>query len=53
MGLMGSYLCGPLYCGGTGVYMSPFTFVRNPPLWIETVSKYKVMRSHEIFFQVF
>jgi len=29
MGLIGSYL-GLLYCGGTGHYMSPLTFITNP-----------------------
>jgi acyl-CoA synthetase (AMP-forming)/AMP-acid ligase II len=33
MGLIGSYL-GPLWQGATGVYLSPFAFVKNPPLWI-------------------
>ena len=40
MGLIGSYM-GAMYCGGSGVYMSPVTFIRNPPLWVQTVSKYK------------
>mmetsp|Transcript_134 Transcript_134/g.153 ORF Transcript_134/g.153 Transcript_134/m.153 type:complete len:1054 (-) Transcript_134:272-3433(-) len=39
MGLIGSYL-GCLYCGGSGYYMSPVTFIRNPPLWVELISKY-------------
>merc|ERR1712146_689696 len=38
MGLIGSYL-GLLYCGGKGYYMSPFTFIRNPCLWILAMSK--------------
>ena len=40
MGLIGSYL-GTLYCGGSGVYMSPLTFIKNPSLWMEMSSKYK------------
>ncbi len=40
MGLIGSYL-GTLYCGGSGVYMSPLTFIKNPTLWVEMSSKYK------------
>lgn len=39
MGLIGSYL-GVLYCGGSGYYMSPLSFLQRPMLWIETVSKY-------------
>lgn len=37
MGLIGSYL-GAAYCGGSGFYMSPFSFIRNPPLWIKCIS---------------
>jgi len=40
MGLIGSYL-GCLYCGGTGYYMSPLSFLQRPMLWIEAVGKYK------------
>ena len=36
MGLIGSYLsC--FYCGGSGVYMSPLSFIKNPIVWIETI----------------
>jgi len=38
MGLIGSYL-GLLYCGGTGFYTSPLTFVQRPALWVELVSR--------------
>lgn len=40
MGLIGSYL-GILYCGGSGYYMSPLTFLQRPALWIEAISKYR------------
>jgi acyl-CoA synthetase (AMP-forming)/AMP-acid ligase II len=40
MGLIGSYL-GLMYCGGSGFYMSPFSFIRNPLLWPATISKYR------------
>ena len=40
MGLIGSYL-GTLYCGGSGFYMSPISFVKQPVMWIEMMSKYK------------
>ena len=40
MGLIGSYL-GVLFCGGSGYYMSPLTFLQRPMIWIEAVSKYK------------
>jgi acyl-CoA synthetase (AMP-forming)/AMP-acid ligase II len=33
MGLIGSYL-GVVFCGGSGVYMSPISFVKHPPMWI-------------------
>jgi acyl-CoA synthetase (AMP-forming)/AMP-acid ligase II len=40
MGLIGSYL-GCLYCGGSGYYMSPLSFLQRPAMWVEAVSKYK------------
>jgi acyl-CoA synthetase (AMP-forming)/AMP-acid ligase II/acyl carrier protein len=40
MGLIGSYL-GILYCGGSGYYMSPLSFLQRPVLWMEAVSKYR------------
>lgn len=40
MGLIGSYL-GILYCGGSGYYMSPLSFLQRPMLWIEAVSKHR------------
>jgi acyl-CoA synthetase (AMP-forming)/AMP-acid ligase II len=40
MGLIGSYL-GCLYCGGTGYYLSPLSFLQRPMLWMEAVSKYQ------------
>lgn len=40
MGLIGSYL-GALFCGGCGYYMSPYTFIRNPAIWILCMSRYK------------
>lgn len=39
MGLIGSYL-GLLYCGGTGYYISPISFLKDPMLWIRCLSKY-------------
>ena len=39
MGLIGSYL-GVLFCGGSGYYMSPLSFLQRPMLWMEAVSKY-------------
>jgi acyl-CoA synthetase (AMP-forming)/AMP-acid ligase II len=39
MGLIGAYL-GVLYCGGTGYYMSPLTFLQRPMMWIEAVSRF-------------
>eukprot|EP01138_Halocafeteria_seosinensis_P015923 gb/GECG01016250.1/.p1 GENE.gb/GECG01016250.1/~~gb/GECG01016250.1/.p1 ORF type:complete len:905 (+),score=126.44 gb/GECG01016250.1/:1-2715(+) len=40
MGLIGSYL-GTLYCGGSGIYMSPLTFIKDTSLWIRTVSIFR------------
>ena len=40
MGLIGS-LMGIAYCGGSGYYMSPIEFIKRPPFWIESISKYK------------
>jgi acyl-CoA synthetase (AMP-forming)/AMP-acid ligase II len=39
MGLIGSYL-GIIYCGGTGYYMSPISFLKDPVLWLKAISKY-------------
>eukprot|EP00551_Chaetoceros_affinis_P009322 CAMPEP_0203663112 /NCGR_PEP_ID=MMETSP0090-20130426/827_1 /ASSEMBLY_ACC=CAM_ASM_001088 /TAXON_ID=426623 /ORGANISM="Chaetoceros affinis, Strain CCMP159" /LENGTH=772 /DNA_ID=CAMNT_0050525981 /DNA_START=142 /DNA_END=2460 /DNA_ORIENTATION=- len=39
MGLIGSYL-GILYCGGSGFYMSPLTFLQRPVMWIEAISRF-------------
>jgi len=38
MGLIGSYL-GLLCCGGEGWYMSPFSFIKNPTLWVRLLSE--------------
>jgi acyl-CoA synthetase (AMP-forming)/AMP-acid ligase II/acyl carrier protein len=40
MGLIGSYL-GTLYCGGSGYYLSPISFLKDPTLWIQALSKYR------------
>jgi acyl-CoA synthetase (AMP-forming)/AMP-acid ligase II len=40
MGLIGSYL-GCLYCGGSGYYISPISFLKDPVLWMSAISKYK------------
>jgi len=40
MGLIGSYL-GICYCGGSGTYMSPISFIKDPPLWINIVASRK------------
>jgi len=40
MGLIGSYL-GVMACGGSGVYMSPLSFLKAPLAWIAMMSKYK------------
>ena len=40
MGLIGSYL-GALYCGGSGIYMSPLSFIKDTTLWMRTVSFFR------------
>ena len=40
MGLIGSYL-GALFCGGTGYYLSPISFLKDATLWVKCLSKYK------------
>ena len=40
MGLIGSGL-GLLYCGGSGYYLSPLSFLQRPMLWMEAVAKYQ------------
>jgi len=40
MGLIGSYL-GTIQCGGRGVYMSSISFLKDPLLWVRTLSKYR------------
>eukprot|EP01038_Epipyxis_sp_PR26KG_P004426 gene4426-6260_t len=39
MGLIGSYL-GVIHCGGSGFYMSPFSFIKNPCIWVVAMSRY-------------
>jgi len=38
MGLIGSTL-GPMYCGGSGLYCSPLSFVGDPSLWIRMIAQ--------------
>nr|WP_020406515.1 type I polyketide synthase [Hahella ganghwensis] len=40
MGLVGDLFI-PLFEGGTGVYMSPRTFLQSPQLWLKAVSEYQ------------
>ena len=40
MGLIGSYL-GLLYCGGSGYYLSPLTYLQRPAMWIEAISRFR------------
>ncbi len=40
MGLIGSLL-GAAYCGGSGAYMSPVSFIKAPLLWLEMANKYR------------
>ena len=40
MGLIGSWL-GALFCGGSGFYLSPVSFIRDPPLWVRLISRHR------------
>ena len=40
MGLIGSVLA-LLFCGGSGFYMSPVSFVKRPALWVELISRHR------------
>jgi acyl-CoA synthetase (AMP-forming)/AMP-acid ligase II len=40
MGLVGAYLA-CIYCGGSGYYMSPVDFIKDPLLWLAAISTYK------------
>lgn len=44
MGLIGG-LFTALISGGTAVLFSPLTFIKNPLLWLQTMSKYKATHS--------
>jgi len=39
MGLIGSYLS-TLYCGASGYFLSPLTFMQRPMIWIEATSRF-------------
>ena len=36
---LGSYM-GIIYCGGTGYYLSPISFLKDPLVWIKSLSTY-------------
>lgn len=40
MGLIGSVLA-LLFCGGSGFYMSPASFIKRPALWVELISRHR------------
>lgn len=40
MGLIGSVLA-LLFCGGSGFYMSPTSFIKRPALWVELISRHR------------
>ncbi|KAM0013817.1 putative AMP-dependent synthetase/ligase, phosphopantetheine binding ACP domain, AMP-binding protein [Helianthus debilis subsp. tardiflorus] len=44
MGLIGGLLT-TLVSGGTAVLFSPMTFIKNPLLWLQTMSKYRATHS--------
>ncbi|CAH1452660.1 unnamed protein product [Lactuca virosa] len=44
MGLIGGFLTS-MVSGGTGVLFSPLTFIKNPMLWLQTMSKFHATHS--------
>jgi hypothetical protein len=32
---------GVVYCGGTGYYISPISFLKDPVVWIKSMSRFK------------
>jgi acyl-CoA synthetase (AMP-forming)/AMP-acid ligase II len=34
-------LVGTLFCGGSGVLMSPLSFIKRPHMWLEAMSRYR------------
>mmetsp|Transcript_18922 Transcript_18922/g.26657 ORF Transcript_18922/g.26657 Transcript_18922/m.26657 type:complete len:768 (-) Transcript_18922:76-2379(-) len=40
MGLIGSLL-GALYCGGSGYYMNPLSFIQSPLIWVKAISAFR------------
>uniref|UniRef100_A0A7N0UGY7 Carrier domain-containing protein n=1 Tax=Kalanchoe fedtschenkoi TaxID=63787 RepID=A0A7N0UGY7_KALFE len=44
MGLIGGFFT-TLVSGGTAVVFSPLTFIKNPLLWLETISRHKATHS--------
>ncbi|CAK9251168.1 unnamed protein product, partial [Sphagnum jensenii] len=40
MGLIGSYM-GTLYCGGVGYFLSPISFLKDPNVWLKSISIYR------------
>jgi len=40
MGLIGSYL-GTLYCGGTGFFLSPISFLKDPNVWLRSIARFR------------
>lgn len=40
MGLIGSVLS-LLFCGGSGIYLSPISFILSPCLWLQLISQYR------------
>ena len=40
MGLIGSYL-GTLYCGGVGFFLSPISFLKDPNVWLRSMSRFQ------------
>lgn len=37
---IGSYM-GVVYCGGTGYYISPISFLKDPVVWVKALSRFK------------
>lgn len=37
---LGSYL-GTLYCGGKGFFLSPISFLKDPNVWLKSISRFR------------
>lgn len=46
---LGSYL-GCLFCGGSGYYLSPISFLKDPTQWIRAMSNFRATHTQVILY---